>query len=199
MEDYKTGMTTGVTVVVKDQYSKKINQLKRRKANQDLIPQQIFDEVLRDIDNATNLFADSFLNEMETILKDKTPYDDTPTRDIERSTRWNKKRLRDTIKKKKKKKGKYTLELFVGWDRHYGLIAHYVNGGTVKHPIFPGEKGYISFPDPRDRHNANAEWWYLNCGVVHPGIQGANMVNIAKDQINHIVDDRFSRAIDIIL
>lgn len=197
MEDYKTGMTTGVTVVVKDQYSKKINQLKRRKANQDLIPQQIFDEVLRDIESATNLFADSFLNEMETILKDKTPIDDSATRNIERSTRWNKKRLRDTIKKKKKKKGKYSLELFVGWDRQYGLIAHFVNDGTSPHNISPGSKGYLSYP--MDRGNADSEWWYLNNGVVHPGIQGANMVNIAKDQINHIVDDRFSRAIDTIL
>lgn len=190
-------METGVKIVLKDGYRKEINKIKRKQARNEIDVSPILDEVIRDLDRAVDTFANTFINEMETILKDKTPVDNSATREAERQSRRNRKHLKDTIKKKIKKKGKYTVELFVGWDREYGKLANIVDGGASAHIITPSTKNYLAWPFDRD--SASGEWFYLLGGVFHPGMEGKNMINIAQDQIILVLGDRFSQVINSVV
>ena len=188
----------GITIVLKDNTTKEINKIQRKARNHGFYMDPIFDEIKRDISSAINVFSTQIMNTTEETLKAKVPYDSSPSRDHDRLHQGHKKHLRDNIKKKIKNKGKYTIEIFVGWDYEYKKIAQYVNDGVRDHWIGPKNKESLLIPMPTSPSGSRGSdgFLYVRQGVFHPGFEGRHFIDDTFFLTTQNIDQRFKNCLD---
>jgi hypothetical protein len=187
----------GITIVLKDNATKEINKIQRKARNHGFYMDPIFDEMKNNLERAMTSFSLQIGEETKNMLKDRVPFDNSPTRDFDRKHGQHKKHLRDNIQKKMYNKGKYTVEIFVGWEREYKKIAQLVNDGASGHMIYSKGKA-LAIPIPTSPKGSRGSdgFIFIRDGVFHPGFEGRHFIDMTYQEISLIVEQRFENCLN---
>jgi hypothetical protein len=187
----------GITIVLKDNATKEINKIQRKARNHGFYMDPIFDEMKNNLERAMTSFSLQIGEETKNMLKNRVPYDNSPTREFDRKHGQHKKHLRDTVTKKMKNRGKYTVEIFVGWEREYKKIAQLVNDGASGHMINAKDKA-LAIPIPTSPQGSRGSEGvaYIKDGVFHPGFEGRHFIDMTYQEISLTIGQRFKNCLD---
>lgn len=186
----------GITIQLRDEATKKVEKIKRNANKKGFDMDTIFDDIERDIEKRLIRLSLQVEEDAKNILKEKVPYDNAPTREYDRKYGQHKKHLKDNIVKKMKFKTKYITEIYVGWEREYKKIAHYINYGVSEHKIKPKGDNALKYPLPTSPNGARGEdgFRYVKGGVFHPGFEGRHFLERSNEEIKMIVERKIRDA-----
>lgn len=187
----------GITIVLKDNATKEINKIQRKARNHGFYMDPIFDEMKNNLERAMTSFSLQISEDTKKMLKAKVPYDTAPTREYDRKNQKHKKHLRDAVTSKMHNKGKYAVEIFVGWEYEYKKIAQYVNDGVRDHMIEAKGKP-LAIPAPSSPNGARKSIGlaFVQDGVFHPGFEGRHFIDDTFFLITQNIDQRFKNCLD---
>lgn len=183
----------GITFQIKNDANKKVQQMKRKASNLGF-DDDVFNSIERDIERKIIRLSLELEEDAKNIVKGKVPYDNSITREYDRSFSQHKKHLKDNIVKKMKDKGKYTVEIYVGWEREYKKIAHYINYGVSEHKIKPKGDNALKYPLPTSPNMSRGEdgFRYVKGGVFHPGFDGIHFLDSSLEEVKIIADRKIN-------